>query len=100
MVYSTEEEIDVLGATFHLFYRNKNRIFFLEPRNVIFIIEEYFTMSKKAECPECAADVTLPDDVMEGEIVQCAECGVELEVISLDPPELDLAPEEEEDWGE
>lgn len=62
--------------------------------------EEYFTMSKKAECPECAADVTLPDDVMEGEIVQCAECGVELEVISLDPPELDLAPEEEEDWGE
>ncbi|MCB0224304.1 MAG: lysine biosynthesis protein LysW [Anaerolineae bacterium] len=57
-------------------------------------------MSKKAECPECAADVTLPDDVMEGEIVQCAECGVELEVISLDPPELDLAPEEEEDWGE
>lgn len=57
-------------------------------------------MSKTAECPECAADVTLPDDVMEGEIVQCAECGVELEVISLDPPELDLAPEEEEDWGE
>ena len=57
-------------------------------------------MSKKAECPECAADVALPDDVMEGEIVQCAECGVELEVISLDPPELDLAPEEEEDWGE
>ena len=57
-------------------------------------------MSKQAECPECAADVKLPDDVMEGEIVQCAECGVELEVISLSPPTLDLAPEEEEDWGE
>jgi len=57
-------------------------------------------MSKQAECPECAADVSLPDDAMEGEIVQCAECGVELEVISLDPPTLDLAPEEEEDWGE
>lgn len=57
-------------------------------------------MSKKAECPECGADVSLPDDVMEGEIVQCAECGMELEVVSLDPPELDLAPEEEEDWGE
>lgn len=57
-------------------------------------------MSKQAECPECAADVKLPDDVMEGEIVQCAECGVELEVISLDPPTVDLAPEEEEDWGE
>lgn len=57
-------------------------------------------MSQVAECPECAADVVLPDDVMEGEIVVCPECGAELEVISVDPAELDLAPEEEEDWGE
>lgn len=57
-------------------------------------------MSKIAECPECAADVTLPDDVMEGEIIQCGDCGAELEVVSLDPPTLELAPEEEEDWGE
>jgi alpha-aminoadipate carrier protein LysW len=53
-----------------------------------------------AECPECAAEVALPDNVMESEIVQCAECGVELEVVSLEPLTLDLAPEEEEDWGE
>jgi alpha-aminoadipate carrier protein LysW len=57
-------------------------------------------MSKQAECPECAAEVALPDDVMEGEIVQCAECGVELELINLEPATLALAPEEEEDWGE
>ena len=57
-------------------------------------------MSIQAECPECAAEVSLADDVMEGEIVQCADCGVELEVVSLDPPTLELAPEEEEDWGE
>ena len=57
-------------------------------------------MSKQAECPECAADVPLPDDVMEGEIVHCPECGVELEVIDLNPPTLALAPKEEEDWGE
>lgn len=57
-------------------------------------------MSTQAECPECAADVTLAEDVMEGEIVQCADCGVELEVVSLEPPTLELAPEEEEDWGE
>lgn len=57
-------------------------------------------MSKQAECPECAAEVALPDDVMEGEIVQCPDCGMELEVIKLDPPTLELAPEEEEDWGE
>lgn len=57
-------------------------------------------MSQQAECPECAAEVSLADDVMEGEIVQCAECGAELEVVNLNPLALDLAPEEEEDWGE
>lgn len=55
---------------------------------------------KTAECPVCAADVELPADVVEAEIVQCAECEAELEVISLDPLQLDMAPEEEEDWGE
>jgi alpha-aminoadipate carrier protein LysW len=62
--------------------------------------KEFLKMNLTAECPECAAEVSLPEDVMEGEIVQCPDCGVELEVISVDPPALDLAPEEEEDWGE
>ena len=57
-------------------------------------------MSQQAECPECAAEVSLPDDVIEGEIIQCADCGAELEVVNLTPPTLELAPEEEEDWGE
>lgn len=52
-----------------------------------------------ATCPECDADIEL-EDVMEGEIVDCPECGVELEVISVEPLALELAPEEEEDWGE
>lgn len=52
------------------------------------------------ECPECAAQVELPEDVVEGEIIQCPECAMELEVTSLDPLQIDLAPEEEEDWGE
>ena len=52
-----------------------------------------------ASCPECAADIQL-DDVVQGEIIQCPDCGVELEVTSLDPLTLELAPEEEEDWGE
>jgi alpha-aminoadipate/glutamate carrier protein LysW len=50
-------------------------------------------------CPECEAELTL-QDVEKGEIVQCPECGAELEVVNTDPIELDLAPEEEEDWGE
>ncbi len=57
-------------------------------------------MNDYAICPECEADIPIPDGTIEGEIIQCPDCGVELEVISLDPPMLDLAPEEEEDWGE
>ena len=57
-------------------------------------------MSNQTNCPECAADFSLADDTVQGEIVQCPDCGVELEVMSLNPITLDLAPEEEEDWGE
>lgn len=53
-----------------------------------------------AECPECAANLDLTPDVEAGEIVVCPDCGVELEVVSLDPVALVLAPEIEEDWGE
>ena len=52
------------------------------------------------ECPECAAEIELPEDVMKNEILDCPTCGIELEVISVNPPQVDLAPEEEEDWGE
>jgi alpha-aminoadipate/glutamate carrier protein LysW len=57
-------------------------------------------MSLPAVCPECAADVPLPNDVLQHEIVNCPECAVELEVVGLDPPQVELAPKEEEDWGE
>lgn len=52
------------------------------------------------ECPECAAEISLASSVEEGEIIICPDCGVELEVISLDPIVLEMAPEEKEDWGE
>jgi len=52
------------------------------------------------ECPECAAELELAPDVEVGEIVVCPDCGVELEVMGTDPMVLELAPEEEEDWGE
>jgi alpha-aminoadipate carrier protein LysW len=50
-------------------------------------------------CPECDAEIELAD-VLEGEIIDCPDCGVELEVVSVKPLTFDLAPEEEEDWGE
>ncbi len=53
-----------------------------------------------AQCPECAAELTLAPDVEVGEIVLCPDCGAELEVRGLNPVVLELAPQEEEDWGE
>lgn len=50
-------------------------------------------------CPECAAEIKM-EDALEGEIVDCPECGVELEVVGLEPLSFEMAPEEEEDWGE
>ena len=52
-----------------------------------------------ANCPECDAEVDLTGMVL-NEIVVCSDCGADLEVISLEPPTLELAPMEEEDWGE
>lgn len=57
-------------------------------------------MSHQVPCPECAAAVDLADDTVQSEIITCGGCGVDLEVVSVNPPELALAPEEEEDWGE
>jgi alpha-aminoadipate carrier protein LysW len=51
-------------------------------------------------CIECAGAIELNDDLLLGEIVECPDCGVELEVVALEPPALDLAPEVQEDWGE
>lgn len=55
---------------------------------------------KEIECPECGSEVRLPTDVVENEVLTCNTCGVELEVVSLSPLKVALAPEEEEDWGE
>ncbi len=52
-----------------------------------------------AVCPECEGEGNV-QDAMRGEIVQCPDCGSELEVVSTEPVKLQLAPEEEEDWGE
>ncbi len=51
-------------------------------------------------CIECAAEIELGEDLLAGEVVQCPDCGVELEVVSVEPLAVELAPEIEEDWGE
>lgn len=54
----------------------------------------------KAECPVCAAEIELTADVVKGELLECPDCGTELEVAEINPPQLIEAPQEEEDWGE
>jgi alpha-aminoadipate/glutamate carrier protein LysW len=51
-------------------------------------------------CPECDAEITLDASMVSGEIIVCPDCGVDLEVTSLDPASVALAPMEQEDWGE
>ncbi len=42
-------------------------------------------------CPECDNPLDIDvDDVEEGEIIQCDECGTDIEIVSSDP--LELAP--------
>jgi alpha-aminoadipate carrier protein LysW len=42
-----------------------------------------------AVCPECDEEVYVDADTEQGETVTCDECGAELEVVGLDPIELD-----------
>jgi len=51
-----------------------------------------------ATCPECEADIEVDEfDVDKGDLISCPECGSSLEVTSVTPLELDVAPEEDED---
>lgn len=50
-------------------------------------------------CPECDNPLDIDvDDVEEGEVISCDECGTELEVVSSDP--LELAPVDEEGYDD
>jgi len=52
-------------------------------------------------CPECESNLDIEaDEVDEGEIVSCPECGTEFEVVTTDPLELTRVQEEEEEEEE
>ncbi|MEO8434405.1 MAG: hypothetical protein ABI596_05880 [Pyrinomonadaceae bacterium] len=51
-------------------------------------------------CPECDADVHVDTDADKGDVVSCEECGTDLEVVGLDPVELDIMEEEDVDDDE
>lgn len=50
-----------------------------------------------AECPQCGSDVSVGSQPKMGKLITCKECGTELEIVWLDPLELDW-PLDEEDY--
>ncbi|MCW4025901.1 MAG: alpha-aminoadipate/glutamate carrier protein LysW/ArgW [Candidatus Bathyarchaeota archaeon] len=54
------------------------------------------------KCPECDAELEIPDDVISGEIISCPDCGMDYEAKLGEEGEVELVPAEieGEDWGE
>lgn len=49
-------------------------------------------------CPECESELDIDvDEVEEGEIVSCAECGSDFEVVTTEPLELTKVSDEEDE---
>ena len=48
-------------------------------------------------CPECHEEVYVDADTEQGTEIVCDECGSKLVVVGLDPIELDLAVDEDDD---
>jgi len=55
---------------------------------------------EQTECNICGADMDLGQNVIENELIECSDCGAEFEVTGVNPVRLEMAPQEEEDWGE
>jgi len=55
-------------------------------------------------CPECESDLDIDiDEIEEGDVVACAECGSEYEIVGVEPLELSKVEEgfdeDEEDFA-
>lgn len=47
--------------------------------------------ARKAKCPECGDHFELEEYLGEGETTVCPSCDVELKIVKLDPPLLEVA---------
>ena len=53
-----------------------------------------------SNCPECEEEVYVEADSEQGDLVTCDECGASLVVVGLDPIELDLKTESDDDFDD
>lgn len=51
-------------------------------------------------CPECTEDVYVDAESEQGDIISCDECGSELEIVGLDPIELDVYADKFDDFDD
>ncbi len=49
------------------------------------------------QCPECDDEITVPSDSDLGEIIKCSECDAELEVVGIDPLEVEVYESDDEE---
>ncbi len=45
-------------------------------------------------CPDCEIEFEIPEDAQIGEILDCENCGAEMEIINLDPIKIKLIEDE------
>ncbi|MEM0314235.1 MAG: lysine biosynthesis protein LysW [Candidatus Bathyarchaeia archaeon] len=57
---------------------------------------------KTAKCPDCDSDLSVSEEVMQGEILSCPCCGLELEIVEVNGSTVEVRELvlEGEDWGE
>ncbi len=49
-------------------------------------------------CPECESEIDVEEDELdEGEVVSCSDCGTDFEVVGVEPLELAPVADEDED---
>jgi alpha-aminoadipate/glutamate carrier protein LysW len=41
--------------------------------------------TNKVICPDCGAEIIKPENMQVGDILECQECGTEVEILSLEP---------------
>lgn len=51
-------------------------------------------MTRTIKCPDCKEEVPVKDAVETGEVLECLNCGAEMEVININPVEVSLIEEE------
>lgn len=54
------------------------------------------------KCSDCDAEIPIPDDAMEGELVTCPDCGASFELKNTEGSGFELKPAQTvgEDWGQ